>query len=111
DKAMLQFGMPIGPLELADTVGLDIARDAGGQLSQQAAMPACLKSHLDRQELVRKAGQGFYNWMYGKAKKSPEGTVLSGLPDRVMKPLIDATVLQVRGLIMEIKNLPDARAV
>src|SRR5690606_1356320 len=91
DKAMLQFGMPMGPLELADTVGLDIARDADAQLSQQAAMPACLKSHLDRQELGRKTGQGFYTWKDGKAQKSPAGTVPSGLADRLIKPLIEQT--------------------
>lgn len=108
DKAMLQFGMPMGPLELADTVGLDIARDAGAQLSQQAAMPACLKTHLDRQELGRKTGQGFYTWKDGKAQKSPAGTVPSGLADRLIKPLIEQTEQQVRIGVVQDDDLADA---
>ncbi len=108
DKAMLQFGMPMGPLELADTVGLDIARDAGAQLSQQAVMPACLKTHLDRQELGRKTGQGFYTWKDGKAQKPPAGTVPSGLADRLIKPLIEQTEHQVRIGVVEDEDLADA---
>src|SRR3546814_14277928 len=65
DAAMLRFGMPMGHIELIDTVGLDIARDAGRQLSAQASLPACIERHLDRKELGRKSGQGFY-----RARKS-----------------------------------------
>src|SRR5690606_25997129 len=73
DEAMKVFGMPMGPLELADTVGLDIAHAAGRQLSGSAAMPQCLEAHLSRKELGRKTGRGFYPWKDGKPVKKDAG--------------------------------------
>jgi 3-hydroxyacyl-CoA dehydrogenase/enoyl-CoA hydratase/3-hydroxybutyryl-CoA epimerase len=34
DAAMEEFGMPMGPIELADTVGLDICLAAGKELAK-----------------------------------------------------------------------------
>src|SRR5690606_7434855 len=73
DEAMKVFGMPMGPLELADTVGLDIVEAAGRQLSGNATLPRCLESHLSRKELGRKTGRGFYNWNDGKPEKKEPG--------------------------------------
>lgn len=108
DKAMVQFGMPMGPLELADTVGLDIARDAGAQLSGDAALPVCLKQRLDRQELGRKTGQGFYTWKDGKAQKPEAGAVPAGLAERLIQPLIAKTREQVHIGVVSDEDLADA---
>src|SRR5690606_27491048 len=62
DRAMTDFGMPMGPLELADTVGLDIAMAAGRQLTDQAEPPRCLSERVARNDLGRKTGRGFYAW-------------------------------------------------
>src|SRR5690606_17496032 len=59
DAAMRAFGMPMGPIELIDTVGLDIARGVGQQLAGDAEMPNCLESRLSRGDLGRKTGRGF----------------------------------------------------
>lgn len=108
DKAMEQFGMPMGPLELADTVGLDIARDAGAQLSGEAVPPACLRQRLDRGELGRKTGQGFYTWKNGKAQKPHAGTVPPGLAERLIQPLIAKTREQVHIGVVGDEDLADA---
>ena len=66
DAALVAFGMPMGPLELADTVGLDIARAAGEELAGGQEPPRCLADRLSRGQLGRKTGQGFYAWRDGK---------------------------------------------
>ena len=56
DAAMRAYGMPMGPIELIDTVGLDIARDAGAQLTGSAEPPACLLRHLERNDPRHRRG-------------------------------------------------------
>jgi len=70
DQAMLDFGMPMGPLMLADTVGLDIVLAAGRSLTPDAstdAVPQCLQDRVNAGHLGKKTGQGFYTWKQGKA--------------------------------------------
>ncbi|HLO61756.1 MAG TPA: 3-hydroxyacyl-CoA dehydrogenase NAD-binding domain-containing protein, partial [Azonexus sp.] len=69
DEAMLDFGMPMGPIELVDTVGLDIAMAAGKQLAGGADAPRCLTARVGKNQLGKKSGQGFYDWSSGKAAK------------------------------------------
>jgi 3-hydroxyacyl-CoA dehydrogenase/enoyl-CoA hydratase/3-hydroxybutyryl-CoA epimerase len=66
DAAAVGFGMPMGPMELIDTVGLDVALAAGAQLTSAPTAPACLQARVDRGELGCKSGQGFYTWRDGK---------------------------------------------
>ena len=89
DEAMLAFGMPMGPIELIDTVGLDIAMAAGKQLAGGADAPRCLLSRVEKNQLGKKSGQGFYDWSSGKAAKGSAGAVPAGLAERLVKPLID----------------------
>ncbi|WP_323030132.1 3-hydroxyacyl-CoA dehydrogenase NAD-binding domain-containing protein [Castellaniella sp.] len=108
DAAMKAYGMPMGPIELVDTVGLDIARDAGAQLTGQAAPPACLARHLDRNELGRKSGQGFYRWREGKPVRAEAGTAPAGLARRLLQPLIDATRRQLAAGVVADSELANA---
>ncbi len=89
DEAMLAFGMPMGPIELIDTVGLDIAMAAGKQLAGGTDAPRCLLSRVEKNQLGKKSGQGFYDWSSGKAAKGSAGAVPAGLAERLVKPLID----------------------
>lgn len=108
DAAMLAFGMPMGPIELADTVGLDIVHDAGKQLSDLASAPACLESHVSRNELGRKTGAGFYRWKDNKPVKDESSHPPSGLSERLIVPLISKTQEQVaRGVVAD-ADLADA---
>jgi 3-hydroxyacyl-CoA dehydrogenase/enoyl-CoA hydratase/3-hydroxybutyryl-CoA epimerase len=108
DEAMLAFGMPMGPIELADTVGLDIAMAAGKQLAGGAEAPRCLAERVGRGELGRKSGRGFYAWQEGKPAKAAPGAVPEGLAERLVKPLIDRTERLVAEGIVADADLADA---
>ena len=67
DKAMtLGYGFPMGPLKLTDLVGLDvrlsIAEYLAGEVGAHFEPPALLREKVERGELGKKSGQGFYAW-------------------------------------------------
>ena len=64
DKAATDFGMPVGPLELADSVGLDILLHVAGIVGKtiHRGIPPGLQELVDKGHLGRKSGQGFYRW-------------------------------------------------
>ncbi|MDQ5847976.1 MAG: 3-hydroxyacyl-CoA dehydrogenase family protein, partial [Pseudomonadota bacterium] len=85
DAAMEEFGMPMGPAELADTVGLDICLAAGKSLAKNATqVPKILANKVELGQLGKKTGQGIYRWVDGKAVK--------GQPDAYSQELIDALI-------------------
>jgi 3-hydroxyacyl-CoA dehydrogenase/enoyl-CoA hydratase/3-hydroxybutyryl-CoA epimerase len=108
DAAMVAFGMPMGPIELIDTVGLDIARDAGLALSGQENMPACLKAHLDGGRLGRKTGHGFYPWKDNKPVKQDTGVAPAGLAERLIAPLTEMAAQQAGAGVVADSDLADA---
>jgi 3-hydroxyacyl-CoA dehydrogenase/enoyl-CoA hydratase/3-hydroxybutyryl-CoA epimerase len=89
DAAMEEFGMPMGPIELADTVGLDICLAAGRELAKKGASgepdaPQVLLNKVALGQLGRKTGQGIYAYEKGKPVK--------GRPDRFDRALVDALI-------------------
>lgn len=98
DKAALDFGMPMGPVELADQVGLDICLDVGEMLGQNlkkpvAAIPAWFRKKVKDGELGRKTGQGFYTWKEGRAEKKKDAKKPDPvIADRLILPMLDACV-------------------
>jgi 3-hydroxyacyl-CoA dehydrogenase/enoyl-CoA hydratase/3-hydroxybutyryl-CoA epimerase len=66
DNALVQWGMPMGPLRLIDEIGVDIAVDIGATLEKayggRAHVPTVLLWLRDRQMLGRKTGAGFYKY-------------------------------------------------
>ena len=121
DAAMVAFGMPMGPLELADTVGLDIARAAGEALADGAEPPRCLVDRLARGDLGKKSGKGFYTWREGKPVKAekakaakdkanagPAAAAPEGLARRLIQPLVDATRQRVEDGVVADADLADA---
>ena len=72
DKAATSFGMPMGPVELADTVGLDVCMKVvtllGGESSKREA--TLLQEKVHAGELGKKSGKGFYVWEKGKPKRA-----------------------------------------
>jgi 3-hydroxyacyl-CoA dehydrogenase/enoyl-CoA hydratase/3-hydroxybutyryl-CoA epimerase len=108
DAAMLAFGMPMGPIELVDTVGLDIALAAGKQLADGAEPPCCLQRRIEQGQLGKKSGQGFYVWPDGKVKKASPGAIPAGLALRLVMPLIErAEHLLANGIVAD-ADLVDA---
>ncbi len=72
DRAALQFGMPVGPVTLADTVGLDICLQVAEILgeSYHFATPEVLRQKVAAGKLGKKSGEGFYQWRNG-ARRAP----------------------------------------
>jgi len=89
DEAALAFGMPMGPIELADSVGLDICLAVGRMLQGDIAPPRRLAALVEGKNLGRKTGQGFYKWVDGRAQKQAPGAVPEGLTDRLIRPLVE----------------------
>ncbi|MGI9426652.1 MAG: 3-hydroxyacyl-CoA dehydrogenase NAD-binding domain-containing protein, partial [Hyphomicrobiaceae bacterium] len=90
DEAAKVFGMPMGPIELADTVGLDVCAHVG-----QILKGGVEGSRLDRLvaggKLGKKSGQGFYTWKDGKPQSEPtkaSKSELEQLGRSLVEPLI-----------------------
>src|SRR3954469_11963140 len=80
DKAAVDFGMPMGPIELADVVGLDVATHVGEIIAAELGRPAPdlsrLRELVAARKLGRKSGSGFYDWKDGKpVKPAADGAV------------------------------------
>ena len=109
DEAMLAFGMPMGPIELVDMVGLDVAMAAGKSLAGgNAEPPRCLVEHYNAGHLGKKAGRGFYQYRAGKVAKGVPGTVPAGLAERLLAPLLDQTQKLVSDGVVADADLADA---
>jgi len=111
DEAAMAFGMPMGPIELADTVGLDICLAVGRVLDEQGEPPRTLARHVAAGELGRKTGQGFYAWVNGRARKQPTPNVPAGLARRLVDPLVaEARSALAEGIVAD-ADLVDAGAI
>jgi 3-hydroxyacyl-CoA dehydrogenase/enoyl-CoA hydratase/3-hydroxybutyryl-CoA epimerase len=116
DEAALGFGMPMGPLELADTVGLDICLAVGKMLAPAgttAAIPHKLQELIDAGKLGRKTGAGFYAYPGGKISKprADAAKVPAGLADRLLQPLLDEAERANNEGIVADADLVDAGAI
>jgi 3-hydroxyacyl-CoA dehydrogenase/enoyl-CoA hydratase/3-hydroxybutyryl-CoA epimerase len=94
DQAAVEFGMPMGPVELADTVGLDVGLGVMGTLGGEAAAEDArvLKSYVEQGKLGKKSGEGFYRWEKGKPRKdaaAAEGVNLKSLAAELMQPYFE----------------------
>ncbi len=111
DRAAEDFGMPMGPVELADTVGLDVAAHVGGILSAAFGRPAPagLEELIKAGHLGRKSGRGFYLWRNGKPVKPPAaGEPPADLQDRLVLQFLNETVACLREGIVADADLLDA---
>ncbi len=109
DAAMEQFGMPMGPIELADTVGLDICVHAGTALAgANAKPPKRLMELVNAGKLGKKTADGFYQWIKGKPQKHPAGKIDEGLIERLIRPYLDETQKVVAEGIVADADLADA---
>jgi 3-hydroxyacyl-CoA dehydrogenase/enoyl-CoA hydratase/3-hydroxybutyryl-CoA epimerase len=95
DKAALEYGMPMGPVELADVVGLDICKHVADNILGTKNVPSQLKELIDNGHLGKKTGMGFYRYKKGKpvkqkAQLSVEQTL--AIQDRLILPLLNECV-------------------
>src|SRR5258706_1214254 len=116
DAAAEKFGMPMGPIELADQVGLDICLDVGDMLrskfgDQLPPTPAWLREKVAKGELGRKSGKGFYTWKDGKPEKGPlpetGPRVTDEMIDRLILPMSNVCVAALREGIVDNADVVD----
>jgi len=111
DAAMEAFGMPMGPIELADTVGLDICLHAGKQLAKKSAhseveAPQILLNKVALGQLGRKSGQGIYRYEKGKPVKGQPGAYTADMINALVEPyLAEAQAVLAEGIV------PDAELI
>ncbi len=109
DAAMLAFGMPMGPVELADTVGLDVAVAVGEQLVGGNDAPKKVLELVKAGKLGKKSGEGFYRYVDGKAQKvGAGGTAPEELAQRLVAPLLQAAKRLVEQGVVADAELADA---
>ncbi len=113
DKAATSFGMPMGPVELADTVGLDVCMKVvtmlGGESTKKEA--ALLQEKVHAGELGRKSGKGFYVWEKGKPKRADSDSgqyALEEITETLMQPYFDACEAALADGIVEDADVLDA---
>jgi len=115
DRAATRFGMPVGPIELADVVGLDVALHVGrvlaGPLHRQ--VPPILVKQVEAGKLGRKSGEGFYVWKDGSPlhTHTPGAAAPEDLEDRLILPMLNEAVAVLREGVVEDADLLDAAAI
>ena len=113
DKAAVKFGMPMGPIELVDTVGLDVAAGVGAELSPFLGLtvPPALAEAADPGKRGKKDGRGLYKWEEGKPIKPelPENyQAPADLEDRLILPLLNEAVACLHDGVVADADLLDA---
>jgi 3-hydroxyacyl-CoA dehydrogenase/enoyl-CoA hydratase/3-hydroxybutyryl-CoA epimerase len=112
DKAAVAFGMPMGPVELADSVGLDVALHVSKVLGESMGrpVPLTLQTMVDGGLLGRKSGQGYYRWENGKAVKPTDetGDVPSDIEDRLVLSMVNEAVACLHEKVVADADLLDA---
>ncbi|MDH3763081.1 MAG: 3-hydroxyacyl-CoA dehydrogenase NAD-binding domain-containing protein [Gammaproteobacteria bacterium] len=112
DKAATDFGMPMGPVELADTVGLDICHSVAENLSAAFGIevPAGLKKFVESNKLGKKSGRGFYRYKKGKPIKDNDANLddQKAIQNRLLYRFLNEAAACLQEEIVEDKDLLDA---
>lgn len=115
DAAAEAFGMPMGPVELADTVGLDVCLMVTGVLQDgnDNASPEkeFIQSRVSAGKLGKKSGEGLYVWKDGKAIKNAsiaQGYKLSELAEQLIKAYTDECIAALQEGVVADEDLLDA---
>jgi len=113
DEVAVKFGMPMGPIELADIVGLDVCLHVGRILSAAFGGPApdAVAPLVAAGKLGKKTGQGLYEWRDGKAVKppvDPSARAPGDLEDRLMLALVNEAMAVLREGVVADGDLIDA---
>ena len=110
DEAAKAFGMPMGPIELADTVGLDVCAHVG-RILKYAADGSRLEKLVAAGKLGKKSGEGFYTWKDGKpvkAEKPYKRDDLAKLGAELVQPLVAEAERALADGIVASADLVDA---
>jgi 3-hydroxyacyl-CoA dehydrogenase/enoyl-CoA hydratase/3-hydroxybutyryl-CoA epimerase len=99
DQAAVDFGMPVGPVELSDMVGLDVCRNVGAIVADATnrSMPdlTLIEARIREGKLGRKSGEGFYRWQDGKVQRPAPVLVAQAATPQVLADLQDRLMLSI----------------
>jgi 3-hydroxyacyl-CoA dehydrogenase/enoyl-CoA hydratase/3-hydroxybutyryl-CoA epimerase len=113
DREAKKFGMPMGPIELADTVGLDVCASVGKELAPFLGLevPPGLDEKLAAGKRGKKDGQGMYVWQDGKPVK-PEVdqhyVMPPDLQERMILPMVNEAIACLADGVVDDADLLDA---
>jgi 3-hydroxyacyl-CoA dehydrogenase/enoyl-CoA hydratase/3-hydroxybutyryl-CoA epimerase len=112
DRVAKKFGMPMGPIELVDTVGLDVAASVGAELAPflGLSIPAALAAPPEAGKRGKKDGQGIYRWENGKAQKPEipaDYKAPDDLEDRLILPFLNEAVAVLHAGVVEDADMLD----
>jgi 3-hydroxyacyl-CoA dehydrogenase/enoyl-CoA hydratase/3-hydroxybutyryl-CoA epimerase len=112
DRVAVEFGMPMGPVELADVVGLDVAVKVGKILADAFGKPTprAVQKLEQAKKLGKKSGEGFYVWRDGKpVKPDAQGAPPpADLQDRMILAMVNEAVAVLREQVVADADLLDA---
>ena len=113
DREAKRFGMPMGPIELADTVGLDVCASVGAELAPFLGLelPQGLEAKIQDGKRGKKDGQGLYTWLDGKPQKpqvDENYTTPPDLIDRMILPMVNEAVACLHERVVDDSDLLDA---
>ncbi len=113
DREAKKFGMPMGPIELADTVGLDVCASVGKELAPFLGLelPAGLDEKLEAGERGKKDGQGLYVWQNGKPQKpqiEQDYVMPPDLQERMILPMVNEAIACLASGVVDDADLLDA---
>jgi 3-hydroxyacyl-CoA dehydrogenase/enoyl-CoA hydratase/3-hydroxybutyryl-CoA epimerase len=111
DKVALKFGMPMGPIELVDTVGLDVAASVGKIMADFHGQELPSAFVVEPGKRGKKDGQGLYKWEHDKPVKPAapaDYQVPADLEDRLVLALLNEAVSCLHDGVVADADLLDA---
>jgi 3-hydroxyacyl-CoA dehydrogenase/enoyl-CoA hydratase/3-hydroxybutyryl-CoA epimerase len=113
DREARKFGMPMGPIELADTVGLDVCASVGKELAPFLGLelPPGMEERLEAGKRGKKDGQGLYVWQDGKPQKpevDKDYVTPPDLQERMILSMVNEAVACLAEGVVDDADLLDA---
>jgi len=110
DRAAMDFGMPMGPIHLADTVGLDICLSVAEELAEPLGMevPEKLRAMVKDGKLGKKSGEGFYQYDKQGNPVRGSGSANATLADRLMLRQLNEAIACLREGVVADADAVDA---
>ena len=113
DKAAKKFGMPMGPIELADTVGLDVCASVGKEVGEYLGLeiPEGFDALIAEGKKGKKTGEGLYKWENGRPVKpevDPHYKAPDDITERMILPMLNESVSCLHDGVVDDADLLDA---
>ena len=114
DQALVGFGMPMGPIELCDQVGIDVCLGAGKVTGISPQVAARFTAMIEAGNLGRKSGSGFYEWDGKKAVRARatyDQDELDAIAADMLSPLVAECQAAVAEGVVDSADMADAACI